>query len=109
MSSRLHWWASLRRRDVVRQRLAAGANVNGRGPSCTPTIRPVEHGRPLCLGSTQMDEPKDRTPPRHPNDPDVVAHQMRMAAVTMTHEERDALLASIDRQLREIDGGQRTA
>ena len=53
-----------------------------------------------------MDEPKDRTPRRHPNDPDVVAHQMKMAAVTMPHEERDALLASIDRQLREIDGGQ---
>ena len=56
-----------------------------------------------------MDEPKDRTPRRHPNDPDVVAHQMKMAAVTMTHEERDALLARIDRQLREIDGGQRSA
>ena len=55
-----------------------------------------------------MAEPKDRTPRRHPNDPDVVAHQMKMAAVTMTREERDALLAKIDRQLREIDGGQRS-
>ena len=50
-----------------------------------------------------MDEARDRTPRRHPNDPDVVAHQMKMAAVTMPHDERDALLASIDRQLREID------
>ena len=56
-----------------------------------------------------MDEPKDRTPRRHPNDPDVVAHQMKMAAVTMPHEERDALLASIDRQLREIDSGRHSA
>jgi hypothetical protein len=56
-----------------------------------------------------MKEPKDRKPRRHPNDPDVVAHQMKMAAVTMPHEERDALLARVDRQLREIDGGKRSA
>jgi hypothetical protein len=56
-----------------------------------------------------MDEPKDRNPRRHPNDPDVVAHQMKMAAVTMPHEERAALLARIDRQLREIDGSKRSA
>jgi len=56
-----------------------------------------------------MDEPKDRTPRRHPNNPDVVAHQMKMAAVTMPRDERDALLASIDRQLRELDGSKRSA
>ena len=50
-----------------------------------------------------MPEAEDGTPRRHPNDPDVVAHQMRMAAVAMPHDERDALLASIDRQLRELD------
>ena len=50
-----------------------------------------------------MDEPKDRAPRRHPNDPDVVAHQMKMAAVTMSREERDAWLAKIDRRLQELD------
>ena len=28
---------------------------------------------------------------RQPNDPDVVAHQMKMAAVTMTPDERDGV------------------
>jgi hypothetical protein len=54
-----------------------------------------------------MSEPEERIPRRHPNDPDVVAHQMKMAAVTLTPDERDTLLASIDRQLRKLDSGRR--
>jgi len=50
-----------------------------------------------------MDEPEEHTRRRHPNDPDVVAHQLKMAAVTMSEEEREALLASIDRTLQELD------
>ena len=50
-----------------------------------------------------MADAEARETRRHPNDPDVVAHQMKMAAVTMTPDERDALLASVDRQLRELD------
>ena len=57
-----------------------------------------------------MDEAQERrTRRRHPNDPDVVAHQLKMAAVKMTEHEREALVASIDRQLREIDVRKRPA
>jgi hypothetical protein len=40
---------------------------------------------------------------RHPNDPSVVEQQLRASVLTLTPAERVSLLASIDRQLAEID------
>jgi len=39
----------------------------------------------------------------HPNDPEVVSHQLRLSAVKMSQAERDGLLAAIDRELAKID------
>ena len=40
---------------------------------------------------------------RHPNDPEVVQKQLAQNRLTLTDEERAALIANIDRQLAEID------
>ena len=40
---------------------------------------------------------------RHPNDPEVVRKQLAQNRLTLTDEERAALIESIDRQLAEID------
>jgi hypothetical protein len=39
----------------------------------------------------------------HPNDPEVVSHQMRLSAVKMSQAEREGLLAVIDRELARLD------
>jgi hypothetical protein len=39
----------------------------------------------------------------HPNDPTVVRQQLAQNRLTLTPEERAALIASIDRQIAEID------
>lgn len=41
--------------------------------------------------------------PRHPNDPRVIREQLKRNRLTLTEEERHALIASIDRQIAEID------
>lgn len=46
---------------------------------------------------------KKSDPKRHPNDPGVVRKQLVQSRITLTDEERAALIASIDRQLAEID------
>jgi hypothetical protein len=43
---------------------------------------------------------------RHPNDRQVVSRQLEQAGMVMTEQERQAMLASIDRQIREIDARQ---
>jgi hypothetical protein len=43
---------------------------------------------------------------RHPNDHEVESRELEKAGMVMTERERQALLASIDRQIREIDARQ---
>ena len=58
--------------------------------------------KPVTVTLLRMDGAKNPDF-RHPNDPEVVRKQLAQNRLTLTDEERAALIESIDRQLAEID------
>ena len=77
----------------------AHTNLRRRCTSSSPN-----HERPLS--SVQQMDSHDNSGSGHPNDPRVVREQLAKNRLTLTEDERMALLASIDRQLAEIDARQ---